>query len=209
MAQSGGINGVAVAVGTVGTLLIYAGFRGVNPVQALRDISSGKPIAVSKTGTSQGASGGSGYLVGKVPDNVAGGAVASVLVQAAMQFQNDKYSQSRRWESGYSDCSSFVGKALKSLGMTPPGASVTGSYMTWSALTTIPKSQVQAGDLLCGSAHMAIAMGPNTAIGQQNTRRNVQTDTISNIMFGVPWVARRFKNPIGLSRPVSDGTVSA
>lgn len=200
MAESGGISGVAVAVGTVGTLLVYAGIRGTNPVQALRDISSGKPVGVSKTGTSQADSGG-GYLIAEVPTDNAGGAVSPIpvtnspLVQAALAFKNDKYSQAKRWQPGYSDCSSFVGKALKSLGITPPGASVTGSYLTWNVLTNIPKSQIQAGDLLCGSAHIAIAVSHDEAIGQQNTRRNVQIDSINNIMFGQSWVARRFKNP--------------
>lgn len=198
MAKSGGISGVAVAVGSVGTLLVYAGIRGVNPVQALRDISSGKPLGVSRTGTSLADSGG-GYLIGEVPTDGAGAGVSpvpasnSALVNAALQFRGDKYSQSRRWQTGYSDCSSFVGKALKAIGITPPGASVTGSYLTWSALTTIPKSQIQAGDLLCGTAHIAIAVSHDEAIGQQNTRRNVQIDSISNIMWGQSWVARRLK----------------
>jgi cell wall-associated NlpC family hydrolase len=197
MASSGGISGVAVAVGTVGTLLVYAGMKGTNPVQALKDISSGKPAGVSKTGTSSG----DGMILGEVPTNTAGGAVSptpitsSALVEAALSFRSDKYSQAKRWQSGYSDCSSFVGKALKKLGITPPGSSVTGSYLSWNALTNIPKSQIQAGDFLCGSAHIAIAVSADEAIGQQNTRRNVQIDSIKNIMFGQSWVARRFKNP--------------
>jgi cell wall-associated NlpC family hydrolase len=209
MAESGGLSGVAVAVGTVGTLLIYAGIRGVNPVQALKDISSGKPVGVSKTGTTQGDTSGD-YIVGTVDTNQGGAAEGAPLVQAAEQFASDKYSQASRWTPGYSDCSSFVGKALKSLGIKYPGNSTTGSYLTWSALTTIPKSQVQAGDLLVSPAHMAIATSHTTAIGQQNPQKNVQTGSISNIMYAQNWVARRFKTPIGLSssQETAAGTVT-
>ena len=201
MAASGAVSGVAVAVGTVGSLLVYAGIRGVNPVEALRDISSGKPLGISKEGTTQG----DGAILGEVDTNVAGGAVGSVLVSALQQFASDKYSQASRWTPGYSDCSSFIGKGLTSLGIKYPGNSTTGSYLTWSALTTIPKSQIQAGDLLCSPAHIACATGPTTAIGQQNPKRNVQTGTISDIMWGQSWVARRFKSPIGLSSKNTSG----
>jgi hypothetical protein len=201
MATSGAVSGVSVAVATVGSLLVYAGIRGVSPVQALRDISSGKPPAISKEGTSQGDS----AILGEVNTNVAIGAEASVLVSALQNFASDKYSQASRWAPGYSDCSSFIGKGLTALGIKYPGNSTTGSYLTWSALTTIPKSQIEAGDLLCSPAHIACATGPTTAIGQQNPSRNVQTGTISNIMWGQNWVARRFKTPIGLSSSNTSG----
>ena len=57
---SGGVSGSAVAVATLGGVLIYAGFRGVTPLQALRDATGGHPPPVeghAATESSQGLSG--------------------------------------------------------------------------------------------------------------------------------------------------------
>lgn len=193
---SGGISGVAVALATAGGVLLYAGFQGQTPLEALRDITSGKtkglnPGTVSFTNdpTTIGAGGGGVIAAGFGT----GSGVGARLVAAAMTHRGEKYSQARRWQSGYSDCSSFVGKALKDIGITPPGASVTGSYLTWRSLRTVSRSSIQTGDILCGSGHVAIAVSSTTAIGQQNGRQNVRVDSIDSIMWGQSgWVPRRY-----------------
>lgn len=200
---SGGISGVAVALATAGGVLLYAGFQGLSPVLALKDITSGKTKALEPSGvsfTNDPTSLGRGS--GAVPAGWAGGGseIGARLVAAAMRHRHERYSQARRWQAGYSDCSSFVGKALKDVGITPPGGSVTGSYLTWSALRTVPRAEIQTGDILCGSGHVAIAIDGARAIGQQSSRTNVKVDTIANIMFGQPsWVPRRYvgKAPAG------------
>ena len=192
---SGGISGVAVALATAGGVLLYAGFQGLNPVEALKDITAGKtkalePSSVSFTNdpTSLG-----GVVPATWTGDVSSGGLGTRIAGAAMTHRDEKYSQAQRWASGYSDCSSFVGKSLKDAGITPPGGSVTGSYLVWTKLKTVPKSSIQTGDLLCGASHIAIALSPTHAIGQQNRRQNVKTDTIENIMYGQPgWVARRY-----------------
>lgn len=197
MASGGGISGVAVALATAGGVLLYAGFQGQNPVEALKDITSGKTKALEpgtvsfvNDPTSLGQGGGI------VPAMWTGGGSSDIgnrIAAAAMTHRNEKYSQARRWQAGYSDCSSFVGKSLKDVGITPPGSSVTGSYLVWSKLKTIPKSGIQAGDLLCASGHIAIALSPITAIGQQNGRQDVKVGSIETVMWGQPsWVARRY-----------------
>lgn len=200
-----GISGIAVAVAAFGGVLVYAGFQGLNPLEALREITSGKakPLADSdvswihdamSNGLIQdpnlgGAVGGGIAQAGYSPGS---SAVGNALVQAAMKHKNEKYSQAKRWQAGYSDCSSFVGKAFKDIGIAPPGASVTGSYLAWNKLKTVSKSSIQAGDLLCGAGHIAIAISSTQAIGQQNTRRNVQVGSISSIMTGGSWNPRRY-----------------
>lgn len=200
MANSGGISGIAVVLATAGGVLLYAGFQGLDPLQALKDITSGKTKALEPSqvsfvndptggGRGLGTGGGATMPAGYTP----GAGAHPEFVAAAMRHAHEKYSQARRWEPGYSDCSSFVGKSLKDCGVTPPGASVTGSYLTWKKLRTISRSEIQAGDLLCGGAHIAIAMSPTTAIGQQNARQNVRQDSIKNIMWGQgSWVPRRY-----------------
>lgn len=199
MAESGKISGTAVAVATIGGLLAYAGFQGKSPVVVLRELSSGKLSPVSRAGSSltTGMLDNARDMANDIGAAYADTASSHPFVAAALTFAKDQYSQTRRWQNGYSDCSSFAGKTLKKVGITPPGASVTGNYMTWSALNTIPKSQIRAGDILVSTGHMAFAINSTTGIGQQNSRDNVKIDSIKNLMWGQVWIARRFKNAPG------------
>lgn len=198
---SQGVPGVAVGMAGVAALLLYAGFRGVNPLQALREVASGKPKGLAAQtaahtalyeGIGSAAVAGTGSSGGVAAAAFISGGAHPELARAAQGHAGELYSQTRRWDAGYSDCSSFVGKALKDIGIAPPGASVTGSYLVWSRLTTIDRSAIGAGDLLVSSGHIAIALSNTTAIGQQNSRVNVQTAAISSIMYGQSgWIARR------------------
>jgi hypothetical protein len=202
MAESGGISGVAVAAAAAGGVLMYAGFQGINPLQALREITSGKskPLSGSQasfvhdaaTHQATGGSDGTGGVVQAGYVSGSSSAIGQAIAQGALNHRGELYSQARRWQQGYSDCSSFVGKALKDAGITPPGGSVTGSYVTWSKLQTVSKSDIQSGDILVSGGHVAIALSPTSAIGQQNSRRNVQIDTPANIMYGTNWYPRRY-----------------
>lgn len=204
------ISGTGVALATAGGILLYAGLQGESPLVALREIIKGGPKPLSSNAASGPAA------VGSVSDTAsslfntyanaqgsAAGALVSLfsqwdmsgLVVAATHFKADKYSQVRRWQTGYSDCSSFVGKSLKALGMNPPGASVTGDYLAWNLLYKVDPANAKAGDLLVNSNHMVIAMGPDQAIGQQNPRRNVDIGTFSNLMAGTgAYLCLRFVN---------------
>lgn len=197
---SGGISGVAVAVASAGALVVYAGFTGKSPLGALRTVSGGTPAAVSTTGTTVSQS---SYTTSTGGTAALSGGTHPEIAQAALNAGDEVYSQSKRWQDGYSDCSSFVGKRLKDVGITPPGTSVTMSYRTWSKARTISRSEIGAGDLLCGTGHIAIALNGQLAIGQQRSGVNVKVDTIANIMYGqVGWVPRRYTG-------TASGTVAA
>lgn len=115
------------------------------------------------------------------------------LVTAVQQFASDQYSETRRWQVGYSDCSSFVGKGLKSLGVTPPGSSVTTDYMLAGDWYNIPRSDLSAGDICVNAIHMIVATGNNSAIGQENPRENVRTGTPEDLMAGTgSFICRRY-----------------
>jgi len=175
-----GISGVGIAVTTGGALLVYAGFKGMNPVQALKEISSGAPSPLE--------AGSYGRAVGKaLTDNLvipssSGG--SSALVTALGRFQGDHYSQLKRWQPGFSDCSSFVGKGLKAIGIKPPGASTTLSYLSSPSWRKISRAEAKAGDLAVNTSHMAVFTDNSNGIGQQNQRRNVSVDTMTNLMSG-------------------------
>lgn len=115
------------------------------------------------------------------------------LVSAVQAYTADKYSQARRWENGYSDCSSFVGKGMKDLGLNP-GASTTLTYLASTAWTTIPKSSMGPGDIAVNSSHMVVITGNGTAIGQENPTRNVQAGNLDDLMAGTgAYLMRRYK----------------
>jgi cell wall-associated NlpC family hydrolase len=183
-------------------LLIYAGFQGTDPLTALRDVATGKPKGVGGgvrealfEGVSLGGSGGGG---GVAQASLSGASISGPhpeFVRAANAYAGDVYSQARRWQAGFSDCSSFVGKALKDCGVTPPGASTTSSYLAWRKAKPIPKSAIGAGDFLVSSGHMALAINATTAIGQQRKGVNVKVGPISEIMWGQSWVALRYTGP--------------
>lgn len=179
----------AVAVVAAGGLLIYAGIRDVNPLAALRDVTSGRPPAVANRvpdlvagGTATTTPGLGGAVSGAL--TLGGSGAGARLVAATTPFRGDRYSQSRRWEAGFSDCSSFVGKAFKALGITPPGASTTWEYLAWSRLSGVKPGQEQAGDLVVTTGHMIMVTGPGQGIGQQNAHDNVRSGPISSLIGG-------------------------
>lgn len=196
----GGVPGIAVGMAGAAALLMYAGFRGTTPLDALRDVATGKPKGLAEQAGARtalwdavaaegAAGGGAGGGIGQA--SLQGGTHPE-FVTAAGHYSHDIYSRPKRWQKGYSDCSSFAGKALKDCGVTPPGASTTTSYLAWRKAVPISKSQIGAGDLLVSSGHMAIAVNNTTAIGQQREGRNVQVGPISQIMWGQSWVALRY-----------------
>lgn len=176
----GGISGVGVGVVSVGALLAYAGLRGENPLAALRDIASGKVTPVDdKMGSVLSST-------GPDTDTAVTGGPFPELVNALYRFKDDKYSMDKRWEIGYSDCSSFVGKGLKSIGIEPPAGSTTLAYGIWPKLKKIPRSEVGAGDILVRPGtpgHMVVAIDNENAIGQQNRSDNVKIGPIRSLMY--------------------------
>lgn len=184
MAQAGvGVPGAAVVLVATGGVFVYAGLSDRTPLEALKQITSGRPAPVaSKVAAVSGpsVSGPGGAAAGAVSAATGGNA----LVAATAAYTGDRYSQPRRWEPGFSDCSSFVGKAFKAVGITPPGFSTTWEYLAWPKLYAIRPGQEAAGDLVVTTGHMIMVTGPGQGIGQQNSRDNVQTGPISALIGG-------------------------
>lgn len=209
---SGGVNGMAVATITAGAVLTYAGFRGVSPLQALRDIASGAPPAVS--GTSAGLDTGTAGLAAIGAAAAVAGTSATTagsgLVRAAFTHANERYSQTKRWQAGFSDCSSFVGKSFRDIGITPPGPSLAASYLIWPKVYKVARSALSPGDLCANAGHIIIATGPNAAIGQENSRQNVQVGTPENLMMGTgSFVCLRYRWPAGSGTAASAASAAA
>jgi cell wall-associated NlpC family hydrolase len=204
---SGGISGTAVAMVTAGAFLVYVGLSNLTPLDAMRELSKGKLMKPAPKKPANGGAAKSAYQILFSPSDsggssTGGGVVPATLgtasgplpqlVAAAQRHAGEQYSQGRRWDPDFSDCSSFVGKSLKDIGIEPPGASVTTSYLAWSALSKIDRSQVGAGDLIVNTGHIIIAVDNSAGIGQQNSRRNVQVGRIEDLMSGLGFVCLRY-----------------
>lgn len=183
MAGGKGISGLSIALATGGGILVYAGFRGVNPIQALRGISGGNPPAVSSTPVS----------FGSVVAGAAAAGLGATVSSAAAKYTGDKYSQAKRTQKGWSDCSSFCDKILTDIGIPPPVKwASTSNFRITGEWKTIPLSQTMPGDIAVNSHHMVMitAPGGTAAIGQQNPRVNVRTGSVNNLIDS--YVCKRY-----------------
>jgi hypothetical protein len=199
------ISSLHLAVAAAGGVLLYAALRGVSPLQALRDVTSGAPPAVSTEGKVIGSSGGTDpdyapggygstgwkgvYRKAKTPRSMQR---PSALVAAAATHAGETYSQGDRWGRGHSDCASFVGKSLLDIGIEPPGGSTTGDYLRSGDGVRV--STPRMGDIAVNAQHMAIFTDGAHGVGQQNPRRNVQRDVMDNLMANTgSWEIRRYR----------------
>ena len=200
------ISSLHLAIAAGGGVLLYAALRGVSPLQALKDVTSGAPPAVSTEGKtitdSSGAEdpdyvpGGSGssdwkgvYRKAKVPKAAQR---PSAFIAAAATHASEKWSEDNRWAKGHSDCSSFVGKSLLDIGVEPPGGSNTGAYLSSGQWVRV--SSPRAGDIAINAHHVVICTDGSHGIGQQNKRRNVRRDTLDNLMANTgSWEIRRYR----------------
>lgn len=194
---SAGISGLAVAFATAGGILVYAGFKDISPVGALKQISGGKPEPVKYTGVQLGSAvgevvgGGGGTGVGAV---AGGAAVGGSVLAAAQKYIGDKYSQTKRTRVGWSDCSSFADKVLTDIGIPPPVKwASTANYRISGEWKNIPLAQARPGDIAINSHHMVLVTGNGgaSAIGQQNSRVNIRTGTVANLMSN-DFVVKRY-----------------
>lgn len=183
---------MAVALTAGGALLIYAGVRGVNPVTALREVAAGQTEPLGSVAVRLDDTVGGGITYASSSSGPAPAGTHPEIADATAKFRSEKYSQSRRGQAGYSDCSSFTAKAMRAAGINVGNLTTTG-FMAWSGLRRIPRGEIARGDLLINTVHMAIALDGSTAIGQQNPRRNVATGTFEAIMMNTgPWSAYRY-----------------
>ncbi len=190
MAGGKGISGLAVAFAAAGGILVYAGFRGTNPVQALKDVSSGKPPAIVSNPTDVSVSVQLGTAVAGAIPGVVGAAVSGT----AQKYAKDKYSQLRRTQPGWSDCSSFCDKILRDIGIPPPGKwAATANFRASPQWKNSPLKDTLPGDSAINGHHMVMitAPGGTAAIGQQNPRVNVRTGTVANLMSN-DFVCKRY-----------------
>lgn len=186
---AGGIPGVAVGMATAGATLVYAGLRDVTPLDALREIASGRVAGVGRSPSPTAValaqqSGGAGSSAPSVFG--AGGA----LVTAARRYVGGRYRFGGTDPRTGLDCSALVQRAYRDIGVTGcPRTS--GQQLVWSALTRVPRQQdVEPGDLVFWPGHVAIASSPGAATIVE--ARNLRTGVVEGKLWGTPIMFRRY-----------------
>jgi len=102
------------------------------------------------------------------------------FIKSALSMEGWTYSQPRRMEHGYADCSSLVLKAMLNSGLTEDETNLT----TWTIhlddrFYEVPMDQIERGDILWYKGHMEIYLGGNTTFGA--FREGVPAGYASNI----------------------------
>ena len=184
-AKAIGVSGIGVVMATTGAVLAYAAFTDQNLIEALKSIASGEPISVSSTGktftrinaTTVDDSAASEF--GESSD-----AAFNALVIGVSKYKSDRYSQKYRHRTGYSDCSSWIAKGMRSVGYDAPIPDTTLGFMRSKDWRVIPAKSAKRGDIIVNTVHMAVYLGDGKAIGQQNPSSNVRSGDVKSIMAG-------------------------
>jgi cell wall-associated NlpC family hydrolase len=114
--------------------------------------------------------------------------IGQAVAELAMTKVGCHYSQDRRMEEGYYDCSSLVLRLYREVGIELPNvASTQGKYCYQNAMI-INKEDLQPGDLIFYSykkngefkniSHVAIYVGDGKMVHAANESRGVVIDTL-------------------------------
>lgn len=94
------------------------------------------------------------------------GANVEAFLSQAVAMSGWEYSQSRRWEYGFADCSSIVVRALINSGQTSDHSNLTTfSIGSDPRFYQVPFESMQRGDILVTDGHMEIYMGNGQTFG--------------------------------------------
>ena len=130
-----------------------------------------------------------------------GSDIGQNAVQLGMTKLGCHYSQARRFDEGYYDCSSFVLRMYREFGLELPGtAAEQGRYCATQGMI-INKEELRPGDLIFYSyekndrykniSHVAMYAGDGKMIHAANPRRGVVMDPLrtgSVVFYGRPYV---------------------
>lgn len=189
------INGKALAAVAVGTLFVWSGVKGWSVLATIGDIVKGsKPTGDSNAplviaGAADGAVGGAYVGGGAISGSGLGAAIAAEGVKWVGHPY--KYAGAPGPDgSGFWDCSSFCNfiYAVK-FGLPIPGyqpgkwqgqnhGPPTMSWAVWPGVTNVPRSEVQAGDVVVWVGHMAIAISNTHVVHATNPRKGTVIGTI-------------------------------
>ena len=129
------------------------------------------------------------------------GEIGANVVQLGMTKLGCRYSQERRFDEGYYDCSSFALRLYKEFGLELPGTAAEQGRFCAEKGMIISQKDLRPGDLIFYSyekngrykniSHVAIYAGDGKMIHAANLRRGVVMDPLrtgSIVFYGRPYV---------------------
>lgn len=178
-------NGRALAAIGVGSLFVWSGIRGWSVLATIGDVISGtkpkQPVAYPLQ-----TSGEQSGVTGDAPGGIAG--IALQYVGHTYHFGGAPGKDGKQpW-----DCSSFVNYVVGvKAGMAIPGngpgkytgtshGPPTGVWAAWTGMSTVKRSEVQAGDILLWLGHMGIATGHDSMVSALNPKIGTKTQQIDS-----------------------------
>jgi cell wall-associated NlpC family hydrolase len=174
MAQATGISGKALGLATAGGILVYAGLRGENPLEAIRSVLTGSPAPVpeGKTVTLS-------MPLGSSDGAVTGAASASMgkAVSVALQQVGKPY----RWAAtgpDRFDCSGLIVYSMRKAGLNVPRWT-SYSLSVSPRWQKISRSEVRAGDVCWKLGHVALATSNNAIVEAPRSGVPVRTRALS------------------------------
>ncbi|MEU0398355.1 C40 family peptidase [Streptomyces sp. NPDC006208] len=209
MATSGmQISALHLAIAASGGVLLYAALQGISPLEALKEVTSGKtPRAVEAKSSSLTQSSSAGVGGGVVQAGLSGG--GGSLVSAAQKYLGVPYVWAGTTSSGL-DCSGLIVVAFRdAYGVTPPRT--TYLQEVWGQLKKVGRGDLSPGDLVFWPGHVAIYVGSGKVIHSPRPGRSVSYAPLDDAgPRGVRISSyQRYKNaePITVVPPSSDGQV--
>lgn len=134
-------------------------------------------------------------MSGDVWDNYYAGAGGQAVADLAMTKIGCHYSQDRRYEEGYYDCSSLVQRLYKEVNINLPATAATQGRYCYDNAMIINKRDLKLGDLVFYSyeengefrniSHVAIYVGNGKMVHAANQSRGVVIDSLrtNNVVF--------------------------
>lgn len=133
-------------------------------------------------------------------DNFAAGTGGQAVADLAMTKIGCRYSQDKRYQEGYYDCSSLVQRLYQEAGITLPATAATQGEYCYKNAMIINKRQLKPGDLIFYSyeengefrniSHVAIYVGDGKMVHAANPARGVVLDplrTNSVVFYARPY----------------------
>lgn len=169
----GGISGVAVGTTAAGAFLLWTGIRNVAITEGLRDLVAGRVPTEGAQVRSAGQA--AGLALTQAGAAVSGDLNAGILAAARRQI-GKRYVWGTEGPDTF-DCSGLVYWALNAAGKKSPRLTAAG-YLVWSGASTIARSQMLPGDLVCWGGHIGIAASATTMVEAPNKNNPVREGKI-------------------------------
>ena len=136
----------------------------------------------------------------EMQENLAAGTGGQAVAELAMTKIGCQYSQDKRYQEGYYDCSSLVQRLYKEAGITLPATAATQGKYCYDNAMIINKKQLKPGDLIFYSyeengefrniSHVAVYVGDGKMVHAANPSRGVVLDplrTNSVVFYARPY----------------------